>query len=101
MNQTEFKKILSTFKRKGVLLKDIDRMTKKQKGVFFKSINKPWTKEELDYVKEKRNKKIREFERRYEMSSDKMEKMVQSGKMKETHEICQWLMELRIGELYV
>lgn len=41
---------------------------------------------------------IREYERRYEMSSESMMQQLAEGKLKETAEIASWLIRLRIRE---
>lgn len=47
---------------------------------------------------EKLNAEIREYERRYEISSERMMQELEEGGLKETAEIASWLMRLKIRE---
>ena len=45
--------------------------------------------------------RIKQFEMRYEMSSDTMRKKVSAGEMRETAEIAGWLFWLKVRERHV
>jgi hypothetical protein len=47
------------------------------------------------------NARIKQFEMRYEMSSDTMRTKVSAGEMKETAEIASWLFWLKVRERHV
>jgi hypothetical protein len=47
---------------------------------------------------DKLDAEIREYERRYEVSSERMVEQLAEGERKETAEIASWLMRLRIRE---
>lgn len=47
---------------------------------------------------ERLDSEIREYERRYEVSSERMQRELAEGTRKETAEIASWLMRLRIRE---
>jgi hypothetical protein len=56
------------------------------------------TDEQLDQQKAALDCRIQRFERRYEMSSKVMREQFQLGRIRETAEICSWLMLLRVKE---
>jgi len=52
-----------------------------------------------EYVRQKSNEigsRIKKFERRYEMSSKAMKQQLSTGSIKETAEICSWLLLLKV-----
>lgn len=40
-------------------------------------------------------RRLREYEARYELSSDRLEEELAAGRIRETHEVCKWLVDLR------
>ena len=63
-----------------------------------KKRKKPTTVEDIPVVpvsklRAQLRRRIRTCERRYEMSTDKMREVVRKDPMRETNEICKWLMD--------
>ncbi|NHC36889.1 hypothetical protein [Scytonema millei] len=54
------------------------------------------TEEQIKKQSEEINAKIRDFERRYEMPSVVMRQNLLEGKIKETADICSWLILLKL-----
>ena len=42
--------------------------------------------------------RLRDFEIRYEMPSEEMRRQYRAGKLRETHDICRWLMLLDVRD---
>jgi len=49
-------------------------------------------------LRAKLRRRIRLYERRYEMSTDKMRDVVRKDPLRETNEICKWLMDAALLE---
>lgn len=84
---------------KGIKLSEFASMPEQEKKIrvdaLFQAAVNP-TPEQLREQKNEIDSEIRFFESRYQISSDKMKKLLINGEIKETADICSWLMLLKI-----
>ena len=88
---------------RGVKLSEIgstsvQERSKQVERLFQEALNP--TEEQIKRQMEEIDAKSKSFERRYEMASETMRKSLSGGKIKETAEICSWLMLLKIRKRF-
>ncbi len=80
-----------------VKLADLKNMPKGEKGRVLGGLV-AGARSETNGRSEELDAEIREYERRYEVSSERMLRELEEGKREETAEIASWIMRLRIRE---
>lgn len=81
-----------------VKLSDLANMSSKEREVTLDALVhaalQPPTKQDIARLE----KKVQAFEQRNEMSSNDMLRQLQNGQIKETNEVCSWLMAISLLE---
>lgn len=84
--------------KQPLYLSDFDKMTPAEKERTIKRCEERMHAPPSKEVILKTEQKIRDFERRHDMSSSRMLEQLNTGKIRESNEICDWLLAINLRD---